>query len=672
MIIKSMTFTNFRQFYDENSVEFGTESDNVTLIIGANGNGKTGIFRALMFVLYGDTSLEQDNHSSGIHLVNLDKLEEQKNQPVDAVVELEFEHKNQNYVIKRKMTSIQTGKEIINKEFHPELFTFSETGDYIPYTQEQVDTFINRIIEPEIREFFFFDAERMQLLDTTKSEKALSKDIKEGIIRLLQLKYIEESITELNKLIKQKQTEINKQIKDEEIDHKLTDKKTKERSLTEEETSLDNYRNEKRGLQKEIDAIKTKLSENSEIKELQEKLEKEEELLSKTYENRNLHKENMKNQIKQGIHYLSSDLLASNKVFFNEHINNSTDKVPHNLLKQSIHDMSCAVCRTEFTEQSSQHLVLKKMIENYESSSVTTLMTDILTTYDDLSKNENRYISKIESTIQKLTDNKDEMEGYDRAIENLQDEIGDRASNINNLKHLENQLTIYYKELDQINENISKSTLRIQHLTDSLNKLEQEIDKLTEKYGKVSKDKSIKLKLEHFKGIIEETMHDYSSYITEELSNEIYRSFISLLDKKDRANYKEVIITEDYEIRLINQLGQNVVQDLSMGQGQIFSLAFILSLAKLASKGRTEINFPLFMDTPFARLSRDNRDNLIRNIPSLTNQWILLLTDTEFTQTEKEIFEEVDKVGKIYSLINVDGKTRIRQYNSLPELKMEV
>lgn len=274
MIIKSMKFSNFRQFYGENEIEFGLGDNNVTLVLGANGNGKTGIFRALMFVLYGDITLNQDNETSDIHLVNLDKLDENQFSPVDAIVELKFEFNGADYVIKRKLTSIKEEKKIINKKHDPELFVYGESGDYIPYTKEPVHQFIYRIIEPEIREFFFFDAERMQLLDTTKSEKALSKDIQEGIIRLLQIKYLDESIHEMTNLIRGKQTEINKQIKDEEIDNKMKEKEEKEKAISLAEENIENYRNEKRSITREIENINTKLSENSEIKELQEREKK--------------------------------------------------------------------------------------------------------------------------------------------------------------------------------------------------------------------------------------------------------------------------------------------------------------------------------------------------------------------------------------------------------------
>lgn len=341
------------------------------------------------------------------------------------------------------------------------------------------------------------------------------------------------------------------------------------------------------------------------------------------------------------------------------------------MLEESIHDLTCAVWRTDFDEDSDQYTIIKKLLEDYESSGVTNILNSILELNDNMNTEESDYKLALEGNLEKLVENKEEMETSELQIEQLNNEIGDRATNINYLNQLEKQLQQYQYDNEKISENITTSELRLQNLNDELVTLNSDIDTLTEKYERVSKDKSIKEKLGHFKGILQETMSDYSSSITKELSHDIYSSFTNLLDPKDKINYKEVIITENYEIKLLNQLDQNVVQDLSMGQGQIFSLAFILSLAKLASKGRKEINFPLFMDTPFARLSRDNRDNLIKNIPSLTNQWILLLTDTEFTNTEKEIFEESGKVGKIYILDNEYGKTTIREFGHLEELSME-
>lgn len=64
MKIKKLKLENFRQFYGQHEIEFGQDQKNTTIILGANGNGKTGIFRAVVYSLYGDISLEQDNKIS--------------------------------------------------------------------------------------------------------------------------------------------------------------------------------------------------------------------------------------------------------------------------------------------------------------------------------------------------------------------------------------------------------------------------------------------------------------------------------------------------------------------------------------------------------------------------------------------------------------------------------
>ena len=64
MKLHKIELTNFRQFKGIQTIEFSHgPKENVSVIYGENGRGKTGIFRALMFCLYGDRSLSQDELS---------------------------------------------------------------------------------------------------------------------------------------------------------------------------------------------------------------------------------------------------------------------------------------------------------------------------------------------------------------------------------------------------------------------------------------------------------------------------------------------------------------------------------------------------------------------------------------------------------------------------------
>jgi len=91
------------------------------------------------------------------------------------------------------------------------------------------------------------------------------------------------------------------------------------------------------------------------------------------------------------------------------------------------------------------------------------------------------------------------------------------------------------------------------------------------------------------------------------------------------------------------------------------SISFIAALARTASRGG-QIEIPLFMDTPFGRLSFEHRQNLINHIPTFASQWILLATDTEFRRQEANLLKTSGKWGKFFILRPThDGNTTIEE-----------
>jgi DNA sulfur modification protein DndD len=89
------------------------------------------------------------------------------------------------------------------------------------------------------------------------------------------------------------------------------------------------------------------------------------------------------------------------------------------------------------------------------------------------------------------------------------------------------------------------------------------------------------------------------------------------------------------------------------------SISFIAALARIAARG-DKIEIPLFMDTPFGRLSYEHRQNLINKVPTFASQWILLATDTEFRRQEAQLLKNSGKWGKFFMLRSTnDGNTEI-------------
>lgn len=189
----SLELNNFRQYKGKNYLEFAgyKENPNVTLIFGGNGFGKTGIFRAIMFCLYGDKYLEQDNlpasqKKEGLSLVNQRLLEESPEKKVTASVELNFDHNEKSYLLKRYISAMLKNDKIFQQPGRVSL-QITENGNTGPPLEgdDLVNQVINEILSKSVRDFFLFDGERMERL--TKYSDDSKIEVKKGIRILLQL-----------------------------------------------------------------------------------------------------------------------------------------------------------------------------------------------------------------------------------------------------------------------------------------------------------------------------------------------------------------------------------------------------------------------------------------------------------------------------------------------------
>lgn len=98
MLLKEMKLRDFRQFRNEQSIQFSTDPDrNVTIIMGENGSGKTTLAQAFTWCLYGDTDFEDTE------VLNKIKAQEMgPNQECIVKVELLLRHLDVDYTMIRE------------------------------------------------------------------------------------------------------------------------------------------------------------------------------------------------------------------------------------------------------------------------------------------------------------------------------------------------------------------------------------------------------------------------------------------------------------------------------------------------------------------------------------------------------------------------------------------
>lgn len=160
MRISKIRLVNFGSYEGENCFETGTKRDrNIILIGGKNGSGKTTLFTAMRLCLYGFLSMGYKNANSYYNraVTKLINNNAKMNKPCFSSVSIEIELNNgrglDQYTISRKWTL----NDAILEEFivvkNTCMLGKEETADFEKY--------ILSLIPPELFNLYFFDGERI-------------------------------------------------------------------------------------------------------------------------------------------------------------------------------------------------------------------------------------------------------------------------------------------------------------------------------------------------------------------------------------------------------------------------------------------------------------------------------------------------------------------------------
>ena len=649
MILQTLILKNFRQFKGLQQIEFAMDNNqNVTVIFGENGRGKTGIFRAIMFCLYGDQKLSQDEEVSQkeLYLVNSAVIQEANGNPVDAHVELRFVHKDEQYTVKRSLLGMLDGNQRLEQIEGVLLSHIKESGNADNYTDpDDIKRIINGILDKNVREYFLFDGEKIQRLTLASNEQR--REIAKGIRNLLNVDSLEKAIKATQKLKKELNNEVSKTATGEygQVVKKMND--------------LDDKKNEQKARLEEIE--KQLVVCESEKKDVDNKLEEYKEILH-FLKDRQLAEEKCKLQEELAKNLLmemksrtgkASLLLISGTV---DNIFNAIDEkkekgeipseIRKDLIERILLDQVC-ICGRQVksgSDEFNQIMIWKNKASDTELESSA---LDVWRSLSSIRSHRDDTAITVATLLQKYGACKNEIEQIKTKIEYLNSQIGssERKDASNLEKHREEI------EKKWIKFEAERSTLE----ADARN-IEKEYIELLEKRKQLEKEQKIKGDLAQMAILVEEASAalsgiygDFTKEIKQKIADAANIYLMELLDKEGRETLHRILVNVDYSLQIYDKWNKPFLANISAGQRQIMSISFIAALAKVAA-AENIFEMPLFMDTPFGRLSLEHRKNLVEKVPHYCAQWVLLATDTEFRRQEAELLRSSGHWGKFYQL----------------------
>lgn len=643
---------NFRQYYGTQSIEFAHSNNRqiVTVILGENGRGKTGIYRAMMFALFGDKKLEQDSNEADIYLGNIKAVEKKSKEGTGArcSVTLQFSHLEEDYVVTRKYFSIMDAGGF-QKEQLLEVSLVNETTNETWTSEKEIQSVVRKIIDERVKQYFFFDGERIERLTRVSAQQ--KEEVAIGIKNLLKIDQVLKSKSILSRLLSKVTNELEQ--------HSTGDYKKALTAMSKLEQELQNKKqigldivNEKRKKENRLIEIDHTLQDFDSMKaDLTERDRLEIELDKIT---QNIEQEF--NRIKSFNKYLP--LMLGEDIFHQEVAKLSSNLVEgvegdisSSFIQSLLTDLQC-MCGTSFNPGSVQYEELSSLegsVRHFE---------------------ENQALYKVRNELMQLTSYLDgrqvQLQHSVVQLERLmsaQEQMQWHLEEIN--KRLSNSTELEIKNLNTEREQLITEIVHVDHAL-SINKGEQaehersiELlnSQLVELQQKSGLHKQLLTKhqvLADSVKVLTKIIKKFESDIIEELETASMQNLRYLLDTAGQAMIKQVQIKTDYTLEILNAYDQPFLANISQGQRQVLSLSFITALAQVAG-GNDSLEMPLFMDTPFGRLSSQHQENLIEYLPQICSQWILLVTDKEFGPTERAQFTETGTIGRYYELVSEEA-----------------
>ena len=693
MIIKNITIENFQSYYGDQTLEFST---GLNLIIGNGGKGKSKLFNAFYWVLFGKIYITGIGWCTTDNLPQSAKFAMQRYEfinkralfnanigdEVTASVQIEIEDdKGINYIVERSISALRVDGDEWDTDsawqVRPNILkvTFDSTTGTKVLNDLFAEDKINELFPDGIRNYIWFQGESLESLINFRNKETLKAAVKHisyfpfyeklsEIISKSKLKIIgieSRKLKEVNKhnsAVKgllatidnlnykiAKEEEVKKQLEEniEKIKMALADGETKISGLASYSMLVKKYKD----CENEINRL---LAETTRIDEFQR------EKLPSLWILRGI--EPMVKQCKDIIEkHKEEEYTVPEKKYL--------DNPSRSKLEEILRDKKCFVCGTEFTKDDAPfHYITERLRLQEEYLKEMEEYTNNM----QLSKQFNMFVGKIQDypdslliSLSKIDkqwkDSEDELEKYmaqrrkkheekrklDEQIEEIKKKHGgDPVTQAETAGIINSTIRASRSNLETQQRKLDASKQTINNYRSELRAAERELEKLGAKDTTVAKVpetewKHISTFLEDICKRVQETARKELLHKIEERANIFYEKFT----EHDNGYKGRVTIGEDYSIEFDSGLNTSHEDRKKM--------SIINALLSLNQEAMGTY-YPFISDAPTSSFDLETTHKYLIGIKDIFGQSIILTKDVDIYSDTYLDLQSQNKISRIYNL----------------------
>ena len=648
MKLFGLSLTNFRQFYGSHSITFSTdEKQNITVLHGENGAGKTSLLNAFKWCFYSRTDFDTgEDNLLNEHAIAAAEEDSQ----IPLVVTVEFKHDDQRYTAVRTL-SFKKGKGMDVEPIGGPVLELTWTDSSGRYEKSRnPESQMSQILPDKMHSYFFFNGERIEKL----SYASASQEIREAIRTLMGLEIVERARTHLSGKVRK---HFSKQIKDgasTDLQQAIDKEDTLEDAIQNAQQDIETERDNIQQFDEDMQFISNRLKAIAATVNL----EKERETIERQLD-----------EVKGALVDLRVRLaaLVSERGFlpFVQPVarnvwqlledRRAKGELPYQIKQQFIDDLlktGKCICGG----------VLEAGTKAYESvarygkaATVAGVEEAFIKTAGALGQVEwvrDELFERLRDGLKTRATLNSEMDDLAGRLDDISKTL--LGSTSEDAVELENKRAALYTRRDECVSRKGRLVGKLEELRMERDKVVAERKDLEKQSGKANLAKRRRAIAEECARVLSELHEALARRTKEQLSKQVNHTFQSILQKDYWAE-----IDDDYSLKVFKEIpghGRQAVHEKSTGESQVTSLSFIGSIVSLAKEQHAKERqffrggvFPIVMDSPFGSLDPTYRTMIARYIPRLADQIVLLVSGTQW---KDEVEAECQaRVGKHISLI---------------------
>ena len=642
MYLEKLTMVDFMPYAGTQEVDFTCDIEHpVILIKGENNRGKSSLFAALRWCLYGKAIKRSGRIIPDYELLNDNAFEEKRD---SFEVRLEFTNNSDTFILTRSCTIKKDAKGQRSSSTSKAYLFLNNNA--VP--NDDIPRYVNSVLNESISMFFLADMEVLEGYEAlVEDDDEASYQVKaaiEGILGTPTLLAIRQSLSDISSDTLKELQSARKVNKDQ--DQITTDLKIQEDKRDKAKNSYDSAIAELKAQKADLTDLSNKLEKISESQQL---IIREKQLLSDISRDQNQIEKSRKElqiavreswwaPVSKQVEEKQIQTQAALQLAASRETEMSQLNYRLNSLSKSLESNTCSQCGSVLPNDNIKST--KAEISEIEER-IKQLSEPVSPTLEFLLSENQRLgffalprkadsISTLEKQIRLLLN---EMPGRNQEIK----EIGQKLMGINRdeIKQLEEDRQVLNRRIGVLSQIMKTENQKIQDAEKEIAALTRKFSNLNSNVGQSELNMEMAIASD-LATVMEETIKAFREAMkkrVESNANEIFQNL------RSENVVKNLVINENYGLRQIDSKG-NIFDHKGAGVAQVIAISLILALARSAA-----LPSALVLDTPFARLDETHRDNILNFIPTESKQVILLIQSGEkiSSKVQEKFMQQVSK-----------------------------